>query len=242
MATYRIDLAYLGTGFHGYAAQPNVRTVQGELESALAKVIGPVETFVAGRTDKGVHASGQVASFTTDADVDRVRLRRSLNKQLGPEIAINDLLEVPDGFHARFSATGRKYVYRILNREAPDPFLAATTWHYPSHLDLTAMAEGCGSLIGEHDFASLCRVADGKSTVRDLRTVEWTASGDLKELEVAASSFCHQMVRSIVALAVDVGRGRLEPEDVSRVLNARDRNASSGAAPPHGLTLVEVTY
>ena len=139
MATYRVDLAYIGTGFHGYAAQPNVRTVQGELDAALARVIGPVETFVAGRTDKGVHASGQVASFTTDSPVECLRLQRSLNKQLAPEIAIKDLQVVADDFHARFSATGRRYIYRILNREAPDPFLAATSWHYSTPLDVAAI-------------------------------------------------------------------------------------------------------
>ena len=242
MDTYRIDLAYVGTGFHGYATQPNVRTVQGELDAALERVIGPVETFVAGRTDKGVHASGQVVSFSTDAAVDSDRLQRSLNKQLAPAIAVTALGRVAEGFHARFSATGRRYVYRILNRSAPDPFLAATSWHFSTPLDVAAMNAGCEALIGQHDFASLCRAAAGKSTVRDLRVVRWTETGDMKELEVAASSFCHQMVRSIVALSVDVGRGRLEAGDVGRILAARDRKKGSGAAPAHGLTLVEVSY
>ncbi len=242
MGTYRIDLAYLGTGFHGYAAQPNVRTVQGELEAALERVIGPVETFVAGRTDKGVHASGQVASFSAAAAVDCLRLQRSLNKQLAPEIAIGKLSRVTDDFHARFSATGRRYTYRILNRETPDPFVAATSWHFTTPLDVAAMQEGCRALVGEHDFASLCKAAEGKSTVRELRVVSWSELGDILQLEVAASSFCHQMVRSIVAISVDVGRGRLRPPEVAEILEARDRNAGSGAAPPHGLTLVEVTY
>ena len=242
MATYRIDLAYLGTGFHGYAAQPNVRTVQGELEAAIARVLGPVETFVAGRTDKGVHASGQVVSFSTDGAVEPSRLQRSLNKQLGPEVAVSELRQVDDGFHARFSATGRRYVYKILNRTAPDPFLAHVSWHYTTPLDLAAMNDGCAALVGKHDFASLCRAAAGKSTVRDLRRVHWSEDGDMRLLEVAASSFCHQMVRSIVALSVEVGRGKLESAAVGDVLAAQDRNAGFGAAPPHGLTLVEVTY
>lgn len=243
MGNYRIDLAYIGTGFHGYATQPNVRTVQGDLEAALRRVVGPVETVVAGRTDKGVHAAAQVVSFRADADVDCAALRRSLNRQLAPEIAITALVEVADEFHARFSAKARSYRYRVLNRENPDPFVAATTWHLPTPLDLDAMNEACAPLVGEHDFASFCRSAAGRSTVRDLRVVEWSqCDSDIKELFVEASSFCHQMVRSIVAVSVDVGRGRLAPDMIGAMLEAKDRSTGSGAAPPMGLTLVAVTY
>lgn len=243
MATYRLDLAYLGTRFHGYAKQPNVRTVQGDLEAALARVLGPVETVVAGRTDKGVHASAQVASFATTVEVDPRRLARSLNKQLAPEIAVTALTKAADGFHARFSASGREYRYRILNREAPDPFLAPTSWHFTTPLDIKAMNEGAACLIGVHEFASFCRALEGRSTMRDLRHVEWNQLGNgVKELSIAASSFCQQMVRSIVAVCVDVGRGKLEPGDVSKILAAEDRKVASGAAPAHGLTLVGVEY
>jgi tRNA pseudouridine38-40 synthase len=243
MATYRLDLAYLGTNFHGYAKQPDFRTVQGELEAALERVIGPVETFVAGRTDKGVHATGQVASFETEAEVDSTRLMRSLNKQLAPEVAVTALRRAADGFHARFSAAGRAYRYRILNREAPDPFLAATSWHYSTPLDIDAMNTAAAHLVGEHDFASFCRAVAGRSTVRHLRVVQWAQHpDDVKELTIAASSFCHQMVRSIVAVCVDVGRGKLRPDDMAAILSAEDRKAGSGAAPPHGLTLVAVEY
>ncbi len=243
MGNYRLDLAYLGTGFHGYATQPNVRTVQDELESALERVIGPIVTVVAGRTDKGVHATGQVLSFHADREVDCVRLQRSLNTQLKPEVAVLSLAEVPDDFHARFSATGRAYRYRVLNREAPDPFLAATTYHYRAPLDLAAMQEAGPVLLGIHDFASFCRFAPGRSTERDLRVVEWAEqAGGVKELYIAGSSFCHQMVRSIVAVSLDIGRGKLAPGVMADILEARDRSAGCGASPPHGLTLVEVQY
>jgi len=243
VGNYRLDLAYLGTGFHGYAIQPNVRTVQGELESALELVIGPVESQVAGRTDKGVHATGQVVTFQTDAAVDCFRLRRSLNSRLAPEISVLSLAPAPDYFHARFSATGRAYRYRVLNREAPDPFVAATSWHFARPLDIDAMSEACRALVGMHDFASFCRAAPGRSTERSLRVVEWEQlPGGLKELYIAASSFCHQMVRSIVAVAVDVGRGYIEVNDMADILAARDRSTTSGAAPARGLTLVEVEY
>lgn len=243
MPVYRLDLAYAGTEFHGYARQPTVRTVQGELEEALARNIGPVETFVAGRTDRGVHASGQVASFATDADVNVDRLRRSLNRQLGPEIAVLALRRAGPGFHARFSATGRAYTYLVLDREPPDPFLARTAWHYGRPLDGDRMAAAAVHLVGEHDFASLCRAAEGRSTVRLVRQATWRRiREDLLAFDVAASSFCHQMVRSMVALSVEVGRGRVEPDAVPSIIAARDRAAAKGAAPPHGLTLVRVEY
>jgi tRNA pseudouridine38-40 synthase len=240
---YRLDLAYDGTGFHGYARQPAVRTVQGELEAALERHLGSVETFVAGRTDRGVHASGQVASFDTDADVDVDRLRRSLNRMLGPEISVLALRRCGPGFHARFSATGRAYTYLVLDREAPDPFLARTAWHYGHPLDAGRMGAAAAQFVGEHDFASLCRAAEGRSTVRRVREASWRrVRQGLLAFDVAATSFCHQMVRSMVALCVEVGRGRVEPDAVPAIIAARDRAAAKGVAPPHGLTLVRVDY
>ena len=243
MPTYRIDLAYNGAGFHGYARQPNVRTVQGVLEEALFRIVDRVETAVAGRTDKGVHARAQVVSFSTDADVDTARLMRSLNRQLAPEVAVSRLEPAADGFNARFDATGRAYTYLVLNREAPDPFLAAFSWQCPTPLDIGRMNLAAGHFVGEHDFASLCRKAGERSTVRLVRRAEWSRrDGDLLAFDVAASSFCHQMVRSMVALCVEVGRGRLSTDDVPAILEARDRHLAKGAAPPQGLALVAVRY
>jgi len=243
MANYRIDLAYDGGAFHGYARQPNVRTVQGDLESAIELVVGPIESVVAGRTDKGVHATGQVVSFTTEGDVECERLQRSLNSRLAPAIAVKALQPARPGFHARFSATGRVYRYRILNQVVPDPFLVHTSWHYPSPLDMDRMQDAGSLLVGLHDFASFCRSAPGRGTERAVRSLEWRQRDDaVKELSIAASSFCHQMVRSIVLTLVDVGRGKLEVADAGGLLAARDRLAGSGAAPARGLTLVAVEY
>ena len=242
MPTYRLTIAYDGSGFHGYARQPEVRTVQGELEAALFVHTGEVETSVAGRTDKGVHAAGQVVSFHAPERLDEARLLRSLNRRLAPEIAAIDLCEVAPDFSARFSATGRAYVYRILNREAPDPFLAATTWHFPTPLDAEAMNLASAAFVGEQDFASLCRKAGDRSTVRPVRTAQWLRHDDLLEFRVSASSFCHQMVRSMVAICVDVGRAKIDADAVPGILAAHDRHAGRGAAPPHGLTLVRVEY
>ncbi len=235
-------VAYDGSRFHGYARQPEVRTVQGDLEDALFRLVGEVETAVAGRTDKGVHATGQVVSFATDDEIDVKRVVRSLNRQLAPEIAVSDLEPALEGFSARFSAKERRYVYRILNRVAPDPFRATTTWHYEVPLEVDEMNRAAAAFVGEQDFASLCRRSGDRSTVREVRSAGWRRNGDVLEYHVAASSFCHQMVRSMVAICVDVGRGKIAADSVPAMLEAKDRHAARGAAPPHGLTLVEVEY
>ncbi len=242
MPTYRIDLAYDGTDFHGYGRQNNVRTVQGDLETALFRITGEVKTAVAGRTDAGVHASGQVVSFSVDASLDTDRLQRSLNAQLGPEIAVTAIVGVSDRFHARFSAVERRYRYRISNRPVHDPLTARTAWHVPEPLDVGAMDEAARVFIGVHDFASLCRKAPGRTTVREVLNAHWARTGDVVELSIGAVAFCHQMVRSIVTVSVDVGKGRSRPEDVPVILEARSREAVRGLAPPHGLTLTAVVY
>ena len=242
MPTYRIDLAYDGTDFHGYGRQNNVRTVQGDLETALFRITGRVKTAVAGRTDGGVHASGQVVSFSVDQPLDTDRLHRSLNAQLGPEIAANAVTEVGDRFHARFSAMERRYRYRISNRPVHDPLTARAAWHVPEPLDVVAMDEAVRAFIGVHDFASLCRKAPGRTTVREVLSARWVRMSDVVELSIGAVAFCHQMVRSIVTVSVDVGKGRAKPEDVPVILAARNREVVKGLAPPHGLTLTAVVY
>ena len=243
MPTYRIDLSYDGSGFHGYARQPDVRTVQGELEEAMTRILEPVRTEVAGRTDAGVHARHQVVSFLTEIPVDRGRLARALTGLLGPEIVVYRCEQVPGGFSARFSAIRRTYRYRILNRPFPDPLRRAVTWHVKEPLDVGSMDRAVRYLVGEHDFASFCRKSEGRSTVRTVLSAGWTArSDDLVQLEIVGSAFCHQMVRSIVAFSAEVGRGRLRPDATPRVLEARNRNAARGAAPPHGLVLWQVDY
>lgn len=242
MPTYRLDLSYDGSGFHGYARQPTVRTVQGELEAALARILEPVDTVVAGRTDAGVHARQQVVSFSTGKPVDLDRLARSLTKLLAPEIVVYAAERAPEDFSARFSATRRTYRYRVLNSPHPDPLRRATTWHVRAPLDLVAMNRAVGHLVGEHDFASFCRRREGASTVRTVLSASWSDRSGILELEIAGTAFCHQMVRSVVAFSVEVGRGRIEPDSTPQVLRARDRNRARGAAPPHGLVLWHVDY
>jgi tRNA pseudouridine38-40 synthase len=243
VTTYRLDLAYDGAGFHGYARQQSVRTIQGELEAALEPFTGPVETFVAGRTDRGVHAAAQVVSFTVAAPIDTSSVARSLNRRLGPEIAVKRLAEAPEGFHARFSAVGRAYEYQVLDSEAPDPFLARVSWHVSQPLDVAAMDAAASHLLGEHDFAAFCKRREGATTVRALQRLDWARGPDgVVVVAVSADAFCHSMVRSLVGAMLDVGRGRRAVDWPAGLLARGERASDVGVAPAHGLTLVGVDY
>jgi tRNA pseudouridine38-40 synthase len=244
----RVDLAYHGARFHGFAENPGVRTVAGVLRVALEKVLGhTVELTGAGRTDRGVHARGQVVSFAADpARLDPGRLLSALNGLCGPEIAVSSVRVVEDGFDARHSAVARCYRYTVLNRPTPDPLLADRAWHVPEPISLPALRLASDPLLGEHDFSSFCRRPKGApdaSLVRHLSRLDWREAGDdLLVATVEADAFCHQMVRSLVGLAVAVGTGVLRAGDVHGVLAARDRNAVPRVAPAHGLVLESVTY
>jgi tRNA pseudouridine38-40 synthase len=244
MPVVRLDLAYDGTGFHGWARQPGVRTIQGEVEAALGRVLGePPMLSVAGRTDAGVHAQGQVASFVTDGPVDVAQLHRALNGLLGPEIAVLGVRRVPPGFDARRSAAARIYRYRVRVAGPPDPFEARFVWHRPGPLAIGRMRRAARHLVGEHDFASFCRTPPpGSGTVRSLRRLTVAGAGDELHVVAEANAFCHQMVRSLVGTLVRVGAGGLDPESVPDVLVARTRSAAGPVAPPQGLTLVRVRY
>lgn len=243
MPIYRLDIAYDGSGFRGYARQEGQRTVQGELEAALATLVGSnVETTVAGRTDAGVHARGQVVSFELDQSVDVTRAQRSLNGILGPEISVWSVATAPEGFNARFSAVWRRYVYRLDVRPASDPLTRGFVWHVNRELDLDAMALAAISLVGEHDFSSFCRSLAGASNVRRVTELTVDGRGGVVEIWVQANAFCHQMVRSMVGYLFDVGRGFSDGERATEVIEARDRSEVATVAPPHGLTLDEVGY
>lgn len=251
----RLVVAYDGSPFAGFAANAGVRTVGGDLADALERVLGqPVRLTVAGRTDKGVHASAQVCTFDIPPTANPVRLEpsrlmRSLNGICGPSIAVREVTMAPTGFDARFSATWRRYEYTVWNDPRPDPRWANWSWHVGERLDLDAMNQAAVALIGEHDFASFCRRppvrAGGApgSTVRRVLDASWLDLGDGRLVfDVRASAFCHQMVRSLTAFLVEVGRGRRRAGDVLAVLRTRDRSAAAGVAPPQGLCLVEVGY
>lgn len=243
MPHFRLDISYDGTDFHGYAAQPGLRTVQGELEKVLTQVGGSAETVVAGRTDAGVHARGQVVSVTVSRDLIAERLLNALEQMLPDDIGITAVTAVPETFNARFDPVSRTYRYFVLEKPHRDPFRRRTHWQLDEDLDLDAMNAGAAHLIGEHDFATFCRRAEGRSTVRELVRAEWAPeTSDTIMFEIKGNAFCHQMVRSIVAVLVNVGIGNLAPDDVAAILDAKDRRAGRGAAPPQGLYLWHVEY
>ena len=240
----RLDVAYDGRPFHGFARQPDVRTIQGDLETALTKLFArPVTTVGAGRTDAGVHALGQVVSVK-DApdDLDQVKVRDSLNAMLAPAIAIHECRAVPDDFHARFSARSRTYVYAILESRIPDPFLARTSLFHPEPLDLGAMNEAAGHLAGPHDFSSFGRIPEGQSAERVLYELSCRRTGSVLRVTARANAFIQQMVRSLVGTLVQVGEGRRSPDEMPATLGAMDRSVAGPVAPPHGLCLVSVEY
>ena len=197
---------------------------------------------MAGRTDAGVHARGQVASFVADEDVDLERLQRSINGMLAPEIVAQDVRRAPDGFNARFSATAREYGYRIDPGPWPDPFEARFVWHRPGELALSPMREAARPLLGEQDFASFCRRPQSGGTVRRLERLSIARHGDRIEISARANAFLHQMVRTLVGTLVRVGEGKLDPGEVEGILRARDRSRTPNMVPPHGLTLESVVY
>ena len=244
-AKLKLVVAYDGTDFHGFAAQPEVRTVAGVLAPALEKVLRrEPDISCAGRTDAGVHAWGQVVSLPCDANVDLRRLQKALNGMLAPEVVVRSCEVVEAGFDARHSAQWRSYRYTVVNRPVDDPFLARYAWWVPGDLNWVAMQLGADPFVGEHDFAAFCRGGPpGSTTVRRVEECRWTEAGDgVLWLEIRASAFCWQMVRSIVGTLVDIGTGSRRAGEVMGMLRAKDRSAAGKMAPPQGLCLREVGY
>jgi len=258
----RIDLAYDGGDFHGWAAQPGLRTVQGELEAALATVlrlssVEPVETrgpltVCAGRTDTGVHARGQVAHLDVDEDAVRAAagrydgdpvavIGRRLNGVLPTDLRVRRVAAAPPGFDARFSPVWRRYAYRVCD-EVPDPLTRGHVLAWPRALDDTAMDRASAGLVGLRDFAAFCKQREGATTVRTLLELGWVRDGGLITGTVRADAFCHHMVRSLVGALLAVGEGRRAASWPAEVLGAGIRDGAVTVVPPHGLTLEEVGY
>lgn len=246
MRRLRLLVAYLGGPFHGFARQGDLPTVALALGKALERVLRhPVELTCAGRTDAGVHAWGQVVSLDALAGADLGRLQRSVNKMLAPVVTVREAAWAPAGFDARRWALSRSYRYTLLCSEWPDPFVAATTWHVGQPLEVRRMETACDALLGEHDFSSFCHQVRGHPgpLVRRVLRAGWSElDGSRLCFEIEASSFCHQMVRSIVGTLVEVGTGRRKAGDLRSVLAARSRSAAGQIAPPQGLCLWAVRY
>ncbi|HSV37743.1 MAG TPA: tRNA pseudouridine(38-40) synthase TruA [Nocardioidaceae bacterium] len=252
----RIDLAYDGTEFHGWAIQPGLRTVQGDLEAALATVLRtPVQVTCAGRTDTGVHARGQVvhldvepsalaAAAVRGATPPEEALARRLNGVLASDVHVARAVEAPAGFDARFSAVWRRYAYRIADDPlAIDPLTRGHVLVWPRPLDSDAMNDAATHLLGEHDFAGFCKKREGATTIRTLLDLECRREGHgLLVTTVRADAFCHNMVRSLLGCLVAVGEGRFSADWAGEVLANAVRDPRVGVLAAHGLTLEEVGY
>jgi len=243
----RIDLSYDGTDFHGWATQPGLRTVQGTLEAALATVLRVAEAPVvcAGRTDTGVHARGQVVhlDLPDGASYDD-RLERRLNGILPPDVRVRAVASAPEGFDARFSASWRRYAYRVADTPAlVDPLVRGHVLAWPRPLDVSAMAAASRPLLGLQDFAAFCKRREGATTIRTLQRLGWERdAAGLAVATVRADAFCHHMVRSLVGCLLAVGDGRRPMGWPAEVLAAGVRDPAVAVVPAHGLTLEEVGY
>ena len=246
----RIDLSYDGGGFSGWARQPGQRTVQQVLEDALSQVLRadpPVQLTVAGRTDAGVHARGQVAHadlpLAAWLDAAPVILRR-LARLLPPDVRVRRIGVAPDGFDARFSALSRRYSYRVCDDvTGPEPLRRHDTLWTRREIEIGPMNEAASLLLGEHDFAAFCRRRAGATTVRELLALSWTRSeATVAEATVIADAFCHSMVRALMGALLKVGDGARPPSWPAQVLTARVRDPGVPVVPPHGLCLEEVRY
>jgi tRNA pseudouridine38-40 synthase len=246
----RVDLSYDGTGFAGWAAQPGQRTAEGVLSETLGHVLrlpAAVRLTVAGRTDSGVHARGQVAHADLPADAWAAHadaaLRR-LSRALPPDLRVRSIGVAPDGFDARFSALWRRYAYRVCDDPArADPLRRHDTLWTPRPLDLAVMNEAAALLLGEHDFAAFCRKREGATTVRALRRLEWARDDDGVAVGcVVADAFCHNMVRALVGALLPVGEGSRPVSWPAEVLAATVRDPAVRVVPAHGLSLEEVRY
>jgi len=253
----RIIVAYDGTGFHGWQRQPLVPTVQACLEEAIAHVTGePVKLFGSGRTDAGVHALSQVANLTSSCPIPLPNFIKAVNNVLPPDVRVREACEVPLSFHARYDVRSKTYRYRILQSEVCLPFLRRYVWHYPYALDRRQMAAAARRLIGTHDFTSFAassaseddgpehEKANSASMTRTVfySKVLWSAKTQILIYEVRGAGFLHHMVRNLMGTLVEVGRGKLQADDVIRILKARDRSLAGPTAPAQGLCLTRVEY
>ena len=246
----RIDIAYDGTNFFGWGAQPDRRTLQDLIEEAISRISRTdTESIVAGRTDAGVHATGQVIHVDVpdamfEGELNYIDFRYKLNRILDEDVRIMNITDAPAGFHARFSALRRHYVYKILdNNDVITPLsrFDVASWYRP--LDAARMNEASKLVLGHHDFAAFCKFRQGSTTIRTLEKYEWRRDSDgLLVADVVADAFCYSMVRNLVGAVVCVADGRKDPSWMSELLANKERVSDSLVLPARGLTLVQVDY
>lgn len=237
-------MEYDGTDFCGMQYQPRGRSVAGVLETTLSKLLQhPVKITCAGRTDSGVHATGQVISFKTDAAFPFGRLAIAANSDLPRDVSLRDVAVPEMPFSARFSAVERTYVYAIFNRAEPSPLCGRYAFHVWQPMDIDAFRGGAASILGEHDFRSFCgMLPQSGPTIRTVRSLGIERRGEMLRIEIRADGFLHRMVRTIVGTLVECATGRRDPAEIPSVIAALDRSAAGLTAPAHGLYLAGVRY
>lgn len=239
-----LEIAYDGTNYSGWQVQNNAVSIQETIDKALSEWLGEeIHTIGASRTDAGVHARGNVAVFDTESLIPADKFAFGLNARLPEDISIQESFEVPAEFHPRFTETIKTYEYKILNRKFPDPTRRNDSLFYYGKLNVDAMNEAASYLVGPHDFKSFCAVNhDAKTTVRTIYSAIVDKDGDLITFEITGNGFLYNMVRIIAGTLIEVGKGKLKPEDIKMIMEARDRQNAGPTAPAHGLTLVEIEY
>jgi tRNA pseudouridine38-40 synthase len=249
MRNIKLVLAYDGTEFAGWQIQPDAPTIQGTLAQALEKLTNE-KTLPqgSGRTDAGVHALAQVATFSTESSIPTENLLKALNGNLPSSIRVLEASEIPASFHARKSAIGKTYRYRMYRGTVCPPFLSRYVWHYPYPLNESAMADAAANVVGEYDFTSFAAVDPERgrdeevSNVRTISFSEWKRDGDEFVYTVHGNGFLHHMVRNLVGTFLLAGKGTIASTEITRILEARNRSAAGATAPAHGLYLVSVNY
>ncbi len=240
----KLVIEYDGSTFHGWQMQGNAHSVQEEVERAVLRITGEnCRVTGAGRTDTGVHAYGQVAHFDTRSGIPADKFAAALNSFLPQEVSVIFSQEVPEDFHARFSAAGKTYEYRILNRQTRSPILSKRAWHIREVLELEAMKLAAAGFVGKHDFSAFCSSGHSVSTFdRTIFTSEWSQEGDCLIYRVSGNGFLYNMVRIMVGTMVEIGMKKRPVTDLEALFEGKDRNQAGITAPPHGLYLVRVHY
>lgn len=234
---------YDGTDFYGFQIQASERTVQGEIERALEAVAGKrIKVTGAGRTDRGVHARGQVVGFEVEWRHSLEDLHRALNAVLSADVAISEMGLAPEGFHPRFSALSRTYRYTLLNQRVRSPLARRKAWHVAQVLEPAAMEEASCLLVGQHDFATFGQPPQGENTIRTVLRAKWQEQQPFLTFDIEANAFLYRMVRSIVGMLVQVGCGQISLDEFAAIVKARERSQGKSLAPAHGLCLMRVDY
>lgn len=240
----QLKVAYDGTNYHGWQLQPNGITIESVLNQALSDLLGETITVTgASRTDAGVHSLGNAAVFDTNTKIPAEKISYALNQRLPEDVVIQESKEVAADFHPRRCNSRKTYEYRILNRKFPDPTRRSNTYFYHYGLNVDKMRQAAGFLVGEHDFKSFCSIhTSAETTIRKINEITVSKEDDLICIRISGNGFLYNMVRIIAGTLVEVGNGRLKPEDVERILNEKDRSLAGPTAPACGLTMIGIEF